>query len=73
MIACIKQKDIDKIADSIIQNERLKVSGISAALGAPGGAAMAATIPADIAQYYGCLLRVAQKAVVSVWISADRI
>ena len=52
MIACIKQKDIDKIADSIIQNERLKVSGISAALGAPGGAAMAATIPADIAQYY---------------------
>ena len=50
MIACIKQKDIDKIADSIIQNERLKVSGISAALGAPGGAAMAATIPADIAQ-----------------------
>ena len=27
MIACIKQKDIDKIADSIIQNERLKVSG----------------------------------------------
>ena len=61
MIACIKQKDIDKIADSIIQNERLKVSGISAALGAPGGAAMVATIPADIAQYYGCLLRVAQK------------
>ena len=61
MIACIKQKDIDKIADSIIQNERLKVSGVSVALGTPGGAAMAATIPADIAQYYGCLLRVAQK------------
>ena len=52
---------IDKIAKSIIQNERLKVSGISAALGTPGGAAMVATIPADIAQYYGCLLRVAQK------------
>ena len=29
MIACIKQKDIDKIADSIIQNERLKVSGMA--------------------------------------------
>lgn len=61
MLAAIEQKDIDEIADSIIQNERLKVSGISAALGTPGGAAMAATIPADIAQYYGCLLRVAQK------------
>lgn len=61
MIACIKSKDIDNIADSIIQNERIKVSGISAALGTPGGATMAATIPADIAQFYGCLLRVAQK------------
>lgn len=61
MKANIKQEDIDKIAIAIIQNERLKVSGISAALGTPGGAAMAATIPADIAQYYGCLLRVAQK------------
>lgn len=61
MQANIGQNEIDKIATSIIQNERLKVSGISTALGAPGGAAMAATIPADIAQYYGCLLRVAQK------------
>lgn len=61
MLASIKQKDIDKIADSIIQSERLKVSGISTALGTPGGFAMAATIPVDIAQYYGCLLRVAQK------------
>lgn len=61
MMASISQKDIDEIADSIIQNERLKVSGISATLGMPGGAAMVATIPADIAQYYGCLLRVAQK------------
>lgn len=61
MLASIRQKDIDEIADSIIQNERLRVSGISTALGAPGGVAMAATIPVDIAQYYGCLLRVAQK------------
>lgn len=61
MKAKIKQEDIEAIAESIIQNERLKVSGISAALGTPGGAAMVATIPADIAQYYGCMLRVAQK------------
>lgn len=61
MEANIEQGEIDKIATAIIQNERLKVSGISVALGTPGGAAMAATIPADIAQYYGCMLRVAQK------------
>lgn len=61
MLAGVSQEDVNQIADDIIQNERLKVSGISAALGTPGGAAMAATIPADIAQYYGCLLRVAQK------------
>lgn len=61
MKANIGQTDIEKIATAVIQNERLKVSGISAALGTPGGAAMVATIPADIAQYYGCMLRVAQK------------
>ena len=61
MKANIDQKEIDKIADAIIQNERLRVSGVSAALGTPGGATMLATIPADIAQYYGCMLRVAQK------------
>lgn len=32
----IDTEKIDKIAKSIIQNERLKVSGISAALGTPG-------------------------------------
>ena len=52
---------IDKIADEVIQFERVCVSGISAALGTPGGFAMAATIPADIAQYYGYMLRAAQK------------
>ena len=61
MRANISRDDLDSVAVSIIQNERLKVSGISAALGTPGGAAMAATILADIAQYYGCMLRVAQK------------
>ncbi len=61
MRANIIREDLDSVAMSIIQNERLKVSGISVALGTPGGAAMAATIPADIAQYYGCMLRVAQK------------
>lgn len=45
----------------MIKLERNCVSGISAALGAPGGVAMAATIPADIIQYYGYTLRAMQK------------
>ena len=61
MKAKIPVKEIDKIADEIIKFERNCVSGISAALGVPGGWAMVATIPADIAQYYGYLLRATQK------------
>lgn len=61
MHAGIPAKTIDKIADEVIKYERTCVSGISAALGMPGGVAMAATIPADIAQYYGYLLRATQK------------
>lgn len=52
---------IDKIADEVIKYERNCVSGISAALGMPGGIAMVATIPADLAQYYGYMLRATQK------------
>ena len=59
--AGIDQNEIDKIADEVIKYERNCVSGISAALGIPGGAAMAATIPADIVQYYGYTIRAAQK------------
>ena len=59
--AGIERDEINKIADEVIAFERNAVSGISAALGLPGGVAMAATIPADIAQYYGYMLRAAQK------------
>lgn len=59
--AGIPRVDIDRIADEVIQYERTCVSGISTALGMPGGFAMAATIPADIAQYYGYMLRATQK------------
>lgn len=59
--AGITVDEIDKIADEVIKFERVCVSGISAALGAPGGAAMIATIPADITQYYGYMLRATQK------------
>lgn len=59
--AGISKEEVNKIADEVIKFERNAVSGISLALGMPGGAAMAATIPADIAQYYGYMLRAAQK------------
>ena len=59
--AQIPVNEIDKIADEVIKFERNCVSGISAALGAPGGVAMVATIPADLAQYYGYMLRAVQK------------
>ena len=57
----ISLEEIDKIADEVIQYERLCVSGISTALSTPGGFAMVATLPTDIAQYYGYMLRATQK------------
>ncbi|MBR4235440.1 MAG: EcsC family protein [Clostridia bacterium] len=59
--AGITVDEADKLADAVIAYERNCVTGISAALGMPGGFAMAATIPTDIAQYYGFMLRAAQK------------
>ena len=59
--AGIMPDQIEKYAEEVIKYERNCVSGISAVLSAPGGIAMAATIPADIAQYYGYMLRVTQK------------
>ena len=59
--AKIQSSEVDKLADEVIKFERNCVSGISAALGAPGGVAMVATIPADLVQYYGYMLRATQK------------
>lgn len=59
--AGITVEEINLIADEVIKFERNCVTGISAALGAPGGASMVATLPADIIQYYGYMLRATQK------------
>lgn len=59
--AGILQETINDIAEDIISFERNCASGISAALSAPGGFTMIATLPADLTQYYGYMLRVAQK------------
>ena len=59
--AGISVEEINVIADDVIKFERNCVTGISAALGTPGGVSMVATLPADIVQYYGYMLRATQK------------
>ncbi|MFI8567710.1 hypothetical protein ACIGGF_14250 [Rhodococcus sp. NPDC078407] len=61
--AGVPLKVIDQIANSVIKYETGKVTTVSAAAGIPGGFAAFGTVPADIAQYYGHLLRVVQKLV----------
>lgn len=57
----LSKQDIDRMANSIISSHVKQVTVVSAAAGMPGGFAMAATIPGDIAQYYFHVFRLAQK------------
>jgi len=59
--AGIGRKRINMLADQSITYETSKVSGISFVAGIPGGFAMIGTIPADIIQYFGFILRIMQK------------
>ena len=52
---------IDRLADSYISSHTTKVTALSAAAGLPGGWTMAATIPADLAQYYYHVFVLGQK------------
>ena len=52
---------LDSLANAVINAEAFKVTAISTAAGMPGGFAMAATIPADLAQFYGFVIRIAQE------------
>ena len=52
---------IKRIANDSINYETAKVTAISAAAGIPGGFAMLGTVPADTAQYFAHVLRIAQK------------
>ena len=54
-------KDVDKIARSVINFETKKCAGISFLAGIPGGAALAATVPADLTQYFAHVMRIEQK------------
>ena len=57
----LSRQDIDRIANSVISSHIKQVTAISAAAGVPGGFAMAATIPGDIAQYYYHVFNLSQK------------
>lgn len=47
----IPEDQINRLANSCINNHLVKVTGLSFVAGIPGGLAMAATIPGDMAQY----------------------
>ncbi|MGN1227484.1 MAG: SHOCT domain-containing protein [Christensenellales bacterium] len=59
--AGISQKTLKKIANELILNRTTKSSAASFVMGIPGGLAMAATVPADIVQFYGMTLKLAQE------------
>lgn len=53
--------DLDRAANNRIYSIVAQSSTLSFATGLPGGIAMAATIPADITQFYGYSLKLAQE------------
>ncbi len=52
---------LNSIANGAIALETTKVTTISTVAGIPGGAAMLATVPIDLAQFYAHVFRIAQK------------
>jgi hypothetical protein len=59
--AGVSSEVIRAVANDSINFETAKVTTISAAAGIPGGFAAIGTIPADMIQYFGHILRIAQK------------
>ena len=59
--AGISQGTLKHMATKLINERTLFSTGASFAAGLPGGFAMAATIPADIIQFYAVALRMAQE------------
>lgn len=60
-VEVISKDRIEALANACINNHTAKVTAISAVAGIPGGLAMAATIPGDMAQYYWHTFVLAQK------------
>ena len=59
--AGITKEEINNIANKLIIKRTSQSSAASFAAGIPGGLAMAATIPADMLQFFGMSLRLAQE------------
>ena len=59
--AGVSREIMDRVADDAIGIETFKVTGLSAIAGIPGGFAMIATVPADLAQYFAHVIRIEQK------------
>ena len=66
------REELKRKANKLIKERTAMSTGASIAAGIPGGLAMAATIPADMLQFYGVALRMAQELVylygeVDIW------
>lgn len=59
--AGISPKIIKEVANTSIKFETSKVTGVSTIAGIPGGLAVLGSVPADMVQYIGHMLRIAQK------------
>ena len=59
--AGITREELDRLANKLIIKRTSQSSIASFVAGIPGGLAMAATIPADILQFFGMALRLAQE------------
>ncbi|SDM57127.1 bacteriochlorophyll 4-vinyl reductase [Sediminibacillus halophilus] len=57
----IKSSKLENIAKSVIHMRTIKSSSVSFAAGVPGGLAMIGTVPADITQFFGHSLILAQE------------
>lgn len=59
--AFFSKEELDRIASKVINSNVLKSSSISFLSGLPGGVAIPATITADVVQFYGYSLKLAQE------------
>lgn len=60
-INSVSREVIDRVANACINSHTTKVTAISTVAGIPGGIVIAATIPADMAQYYWHVFVLSQK------------
>ena len=59
--AGLSPRQIERIAKKSLASDGRRTTVLSVAAGIPGGVAAAATIPADLVQFYGYLIRAIQK------------